>query len=143
MCYRWACRICEVASASLHPCDFKYSKLLSSLQTFRCTYNFEIRYYIWHFLYLYYDTDRQYRFIWFESLSNYYTYWHRLTSVQAEPFKKVILKAISHLTEEVQNARALVDGHLVSYNSYPLTIADLQLEKYTDANTTKLEMLIT
>lgn len=77
---RWACRICEVASGSLRPCDFKYSKLLASLQTFRCTYNFEIR----------------------------------LTSVQAEPFKKIILKAISHLTEEVQNARALVDGQLFS-----------------------------
>jgi len=37
-----------------------------------------------------------------------------LTSVQAEPFKKIILKAISHLTEEVQNARALVDGQLFS-----------------------------
>ena len=51
------------------------------------------------------------------SLANYNTYWHRLTAVQAEPFKKVILKAICHLTEEVQNARALVDGRLVSYNS--------------------------
>ncbi|KAF8712562.1 hypothetical protein HU200_028315 [Digitaria exilis] len=77
---RWACRICEVASGSLRPCDFKYSKLLASLQSFRCTYNFEMR----------------------------------LTAVQAEPFKKVILKAISHLTKEVQNARALVDGHLFS-----------------------------
>ncbi|CAO2190208.1 unnamed protein product [Urochloa humidicola] len=77
---RLACRICEVASGSLRPCDFKYSKLLPSLQTFRCTYNFEMR----------------------------------LTSIQAEPFKKVILKAISHLTEEVQNARALIDGHLFS-----------------------------
>jgi len=77
---RWACRICEVASGSLRPCDFKYSKLLASLQTFRCTFNFEIR----------------------------------LTAVRAEPFKKVILKAISHLTEEVQNARALVDGCLFS-----------------------------
>lgn len=44
MCYRWACRICEMASGSLRPCDFKYSKLLASLQTFRCTYNFETRY---------------------------------------------------------------------------------------------------
>jgi hypothetical protein len=44
MCNRWACRVCELASGSLRPCDFKYSKLLSSLQTFRCTYNFEIRY---------------------------------------------------------------------------------------------------
>ena len=41
--YRWACRIYEVASGSLRPCDFRYSKLLDSLQTFRCTYNFEIR----------------------------------------------------------------------------------------------------
>ncbi|RLN05467.1 hypothetical protein C2845_PM13G00040 [Panicum miliaceum] len=38
----------------------------------------------------------------------------RLTAFRAEPFKKVILKAISHLTEEVQNARALVDGCLFS-----------------------------
>ncbi|KAM3211692.1 hypothetical protein ACQJBY_065055 [Aegilops geniculata] len=75
---RWACRICEMASGSLRPCDFKYSKLLASLQTFRCTYNFETR----------------------------------LTVVQAEPFKKVISKAISHLTKEVQNAKALIDGDL-------------------------------
>uniref|UniRef100_M8C8X0 Protein odr-4-like protein n=1 Tax=Aegilops tauschii TaxID=37682 RepID=M8C8X0_AEGTA len=77
---RWACRICEMASGSLRPCDFKYSKLLASLQTFRCTYNFETR----------------------------------LTVVQAEPFKKVISKAISHLTKEVQNAKALIDGDLFS-----------------------------
>uniref|UniRef100_A0A0A9DBR9 Protein odr-4 homolog n=1 Tax=Arundo donax TaxID=35708 RepID=A0A0A9DBR9_ARUDO len=77
---RWACRICEIASGSLRPCDFKYSKLLASLQTFRCKYNFEIR----------------------------------LTVVQAEPFKRVILKAINHLAEEVQNAKALIDGHLIS-----------------------------
>ncbi|WVZ95608.1 hypothetical protein U9M48_041346 [Paspalum notatum var. saurae] len=77
---RWACRICEIASGSLRPCDFKFSKLLPSLQTFRCTYNFETR----------------------------------LTAVQAEPFNKVILKAIDHLTEEVQNARALVNGCLFS-----------------------------
>ncbi|KAL5221262.1 hypothetical protein ABZP36_025975 [Zizania latifolia] len=75
---RWSCRICEMSSGSLRPCDFKYSKLLTSLQTFRCTYNFEIR----------------------------------LPVVQAEPFKKVISKAISHLTKEVQNAKALIDGHL-------------------------------
>ncbi|BAH94080.1 Os08g0101200 [Oryza sativa Japonica Group] len=41
---RWACRICDMSSGRLRPCDFKYSKLLASLQTFRCTYNFEIRY---------------------------------------------------------------------------------------------------
>ncbi|KAM0855022.1 hypothetical protein ACQ4PT_050044 [Festuca glaucescens] len=75
---RWACRICEMASGSLRPCDFKFSKLLTSLQTFRCTYNFETR----------------------------------LNVVQAEPFKKVMSKAISHLTKEVQNAKALIDGVL-------------------------------
>lgn len=77
---RWACRICEMASGSLRPCDFKFSKLLTSLQTFRCTYNFETR----------------------------------LNVVQAESFKKVMSKAISHLTKEVQNAKALVDGVLLS-----------------------------
>ncbi|KAI4972232.1 hypothetical protein ZWY2020_003157 [Hordeum vulgare] len=77
---RWACRICEMASGSLRPCDLKYSKLLASLQTFRCTYNFEIR----------------------------------LTVQAAEPFKKVLSKAISHLTKEVQNAKALIDGDLFS-----------------------------
>uniref|UniRef100_A0A0E0QD79 Protein odr-4 homolog n=1 Tax=Oryza rufipogon TaxID=4529 RepID=A0A0E0QD79_ORYRU len=75
---RWACRICDMSSGRLRPCDFKYSKLLASLQTFRCTYNFEIR----------------------------------LPVVQAEPFKKVISKAISHLTKQVQNAKALIDGVL-------------------------------
>ncbi|XP_052134840.1 uncharacterized protein LOC127753394 [Oryza glaberrima] len=75
---RWACRICDMSSGRLRPCDFKYTKLLASLQTFRCTYNFEIR----------------------------------LPVVQAEPFKKVISKAISHLTKQVQNAKALIDGVL-------------------------------
>ncbi|TVU43863.1 hypothetical protein EJB05_10363 [Eragrostis curvula] len=36
----------------------------------------------------------------------------RLTDVQAEPFKKIILKAINHLTEEVQTAKALIDGDM-------------------------------
>lgn len=40
-------------------------------------------------------------------------YCHRLPVVQAEPFKKVISKAISHLTKQVQNAKALIDGVLV------------------------------
>uniref|UniRef100_J3MPI5 Protein odr-4 homolog n=1 Tax=Oryza brachyantha TaxID=4533 RepID=J3MPI5_ORYBR len=77
---RSACRICDMSSGSLRPCDFKYSKLLASLQTFRCTYNFEIR----------------------------------VPVVQAEPFKKVVSKAISNLTKEVQNAKALIDGILFS-----------------------------
>ncbi|GJN39947.1 hypothetical protein PR202_gb29101 [Eleusine coracana subsp. coracana] len=38
----------------------------------------------------------------------------RLTVVQAEPFKKIILRAINHLTEEVQTARALIDRNIFS-----------------------------
>ncbi|XP_022895026.1 protein odr-4 homolog isoform X2 [Olea europaea var. sylvestris] len=44
---RWTCRNCSlaanIASSNLRPCDFKMGKVLSSLQTFRCTYNFDIR----------------------------------------------------------------------------------------------------
>lgn len=44
---RWTCRNCSLAanitSSSLRPCDFKMGKVLSSLQTFRCTYNFDLR----------------------------------------------------------------------------------------------------
>lgn len=60
-----------------------------------------------------------FQFMWSSATSsaNHSTCWHRLTAVQDDPFKKVILKAINHLTKELQNARALVDGHLVSYNS--------------------------
>uniref|UniRef100_A0A0D9X3D2 Protein odr-4 homolog n=1 Tax=Leersia perrieri TaxID=77586 RepID=A0A0D9X3D2_9ORYZ len=57
---RWACRICDVGSGSLRPCDFK------------------------------------------------------LPVVQAEPFKKVISKAIGHLTKEVQNAKASINGVMFS-----------------------------
>jgi hypothetical protein len=47
----------------------------------------------------------------------YNTFWHRLNVVQAESFKKVMSKAISHLSKEVQNAKALIDGVLVNYYS--------------------------
>ncbi|XP_073146196.1 uncharacterized protein [Henckelia pumila] len=44
---RWTCRNCSladnVASSSLRPCDFKMGKVLGSLQTFRCTYTFDVR----------------------------------------------------------------------------------------------------
>ncbi|PIM97259.1 hypothetical protein CDL12_30271, partial [Handroanthus impetiginosus] len=44
---RWTCRNCSLAanitSSSLRPCDFKMGKVLGSLQTFRCTYNFDVR----------------------------------------------------------------------------------------------------
>ncbi|KAI3465177.1 hypothetical protein Pfo_021840 [Paulownia fortunei] len=44
---RWICRNCSLAAnitlSSLRPCDFKMGKVLGSLQTFRCTYNFDVR----------------------------------------------------------------------------------------------------
>ncbi|XP_042046800.1 protein odr-4 homolog [Salvia splendens] len=44
---RWTCRNCSLAanitSSSLWPCDFKSGKILGSLQTFRCVYNFDLR----------------------------------------------------------------------------------------------------
>ncbi|EEF35013.1 protein odr-4 homolog isoform X2 [Ricinus communis] len=49
ICYspmRWTCRNCVLASnitaSSIRPCDFKMGRVLSSLRTFRCTYNFEL-----------------------------------------------------------------------------------------------------
>ncbi|KAL3617846.1 hypothetical protein CASFOL_038167 [Castilleja foliolosa] len=42
---RWTCKICSLAanitSSSLRPCEFRMGKVLGSLQTFRCTYNFD------------------------------------------------------------------------------------------------------
>ncbi|KAL7154846.1 hypothetical protein ABFS83_03G031100 [Erythranthe nasuta] len=44
---RWTSRNCSLAanvtSSSLRPCDFKMGKVFGSLQTFRCTYNFDVR----------------------------------------------------------------------------------------------------
>ncbi|XP_042494427.1 protein odr-4 homolog [Macadamia integrifolia] len=44
---RWNCRNCSlgssISSSSLRPCDFKMGRVLASLQTFRCMYNFCIR----------------------------------------------------------------------------------------------------
>ncbi|OEL17861.1 hypothetical protein BAE44_0021121 [Dichanthelium oligosanthes] len=60
----------------------------------------------------------------------------RLTAVQAEPFKKVILKAISHLTEEVQNARALVDGRLADIITSLRSRLDIILDEADDVSAT-------
>ncbi|KAJ4964161.1 hypothetical protein NE237_024100 [Protea cynaroides] len=44
---RWTCRNCvlgsTISSSSLRPCDFKMGRVLASLLTFKCTYNFDIR----------------------------------------------------------------------------------------------------
>ncbi|TKY74482.1 odr-4-like protein [Spatholobus suberectus] len=50
ICYsprRWNCRNCSlssnITSGSLRPCDFKMGKVLTSLQTFKCMHNFNLR----------------------------------------------------------------------------------------------------
>lgn len=44
---RWTCRNCTVSSnmssRSFRPCDFKMGRVLTSLQTFKCSYNFDLR----------------------------------------------------------------------------------------------------
>uniref|UniRef100_A0A7N1A370 Protein odr-4 homolog n=1 Tax=Kalanchoe fedtschenkoi TaxID=63787 RepID=A0A7N1A370_KALFE len=44
---RWVCRNCTVTSSitssSLRPCDFKMGRVMSSLVTYRSTYNFDLR----------------------------------------------------------------------------------------------------
>ncbi|KAG5541926.1 hypothetical protein RHGRI_021677 [Rhododendron griersonianum] len=44
---RWTCRntslASNISSSSLRPCDFKMGRVLASLQTFRCTYTFDLR----------------------------------------------------------------------------------------------------
>ncbi|KAH0448196.1 hypothetical protein IEQ34_021996 [Dendrobium chrysotoxum] len=84
---RWACRSCAVASVDLRPCDFKMSKLLALLQTYRCMYGFDIRIPVFQDL---------------VSTSN--------------TFKNVLCNGISRHAKELLSARALLDGKLVTEN---------------------------
>ncbi|XP_042449743.1 protein odr-4 homolog isoform X1 [Zingiber officinale] len=81
---RWSCRICTVSTGSLHPCDFKMSKLIASLQAFKCTYNFDIR------LPIYQDGTS------------------RVT------LKDIIYKGITNLSKDLQCAKFLINGHMVT-----------------------------
>lgn len=54
ICYsprRWTCRnfflTSNITSNSLRPCDFKMGRVLTSLQTFKCTFNFDMRLPVW------------------------------------------------------------------------------------------------
>ncbi|XP_078176091.1 oxidoreductase, zinc-binding dehydrogenase family protein [Carex rostrata] len=84
---RWACRICNWNSGSLRPCDLKLSKVVTSLKEFRCMYNFEVRLPI----------DQA-------SLPNH------------KSFKNVVTKGITHLSNKLQTAKALLDGNMVEDN---------------------------
>lgn len=91
ICYsprRWSCRNCSlssnITSSSLRPCDFKMGKVLTSFQTFKCMYNFNLRLPILHN-----STSK------FQTLSD------------------VLRHAISIHAKELAGARALIDGKLV------------------------------
>ncbi|XP_077214416.1 oxidoreductase, zinc-binding dehydrogenase family protein [Tasmannia lanceolata] len=85
---RWTCRNCimgsSMTSTSLRPCDFKMGKLLASLPTFRCKYNFEMRLPIF-----------------LKDASN------------ASTLRDIICNGISCHAKELKGAKAIVDGNLV------------------------------
>ncbi|XP_054799004.1 uncharacterized protein LOC129303604 isoform X2 [Prosopis cineraria] len=94
ICYsprRWNCRNCSlssnITSSSLRPCDFKMGKVLSSLQMFRCMYNFNLRLPIFH-----------------ENASKFQT------------VSDALHRAISIHAKELKDAKALIDGGLVVDN---------------------------
>ncbi|KAJ4838055.1 hypothetical protein Tsubulata_047042 [Turnera subulata] len=86
---RWTCRNCvlssNITSNSIRPCDFKMGKVLNSLQSFRCTYNFELRLPVFH-----------------ENSS-------KETTLSA-----ILRHGISVLAKELRGATALIDGKLVT-----------------------------
>ncbi|OMO57524.1 protein odr-4 like protein [Corchorus olitorius] len=90
ICYsprRWICRSCtlssNITSSSLRPCDFKMGRVLTSLQTFKCLYNFDLRLPIYQ-----------------EKASR-----HTLSDV--------LRNGISVYAKELQDAKAMIDGNLV------------------------------
>ncbi|XP_057434874.1 uncharacterized protein LOC130727687 [Lotus japonicus] len=88
---RWNCRSCSlspnITSGSLRPCDFKLGKVLSSIQTFKCMHNFDLRVPIFR-----------------DSAAKYQT------------FSDVLRHAISVHAKELTGAKALIDGKLVVDN---------------------------
>lgn len=91
ICYspmRWTCRNCSwtsnVTSSSLRPCDFKMGRLLASLQTFKCTYNFNLRWPI-----------------------------HQESASKVQTLSDVLRQGISHHAKELKDAKAVIDGNLV------------------------------
>nr|XP_043628475.1 protein odr-4 homolog [Erigeron canadensis] len=86
---RWTCRNCSlssnITSSSLRPCDFKMGRVLSTLQKFKCIYNFEIRFPIFR--------DN--------------------TSIAAK-FSGILRDVISSHAEELEGAKALIDGNMVN-----------------------------
>ncbi|KAG9439948.1 hypothetical protein H6P81_020113 [Aristolochia fimbriata] len=85
---RWSCRNCMLgptfSSSGLKPCDFKMGKVLTSLQHFKCMYNFEMRLPI-------FCTDAS----------------------KAWSFGDALRSGIALHAKELNEAKALIDGNLV------------------------------
>ncbi|GMH13660.1 hypothetical protein Nepgr_015501 [Nepenthes gracilis] len=91
ICYsprRWTCRNCSLASnitpSHLRPCDFKMGKVLGTLQSFRCMYNFDMRLPI---------------------------YQENMSSIRT--LNDILQNEISIHAKELKGAKGLVDGNLV------------------------------
>ncbi|TXG52620.1 hypothetical protein EZV62_021789 [Acer yangbiense] len=120
ICYsprRWTCRNCSLASnitsSSLRPCDFKMGRVFNSLQTYKCMYNFSLRYCrlpIYH-----------------EGASN------------AQTLSDILRQGISVHANELRVAKAMVDGNLVvndeSCTTEGLHEVELLLPLFNDTST--------
>ncbi|WCJ35654.1 oxidoreductase zinc-binding dehydrogenase family protein [Euphorbia peplus] len=91
ICYsprRWTCRNCvlssNITSSSIRPCDFKMGKVLNSVQTFKCTYNFELSVPICH-----------------------------ENTTDASTLSATLRRGISVHAKELGGAKALIDGNWV------------------------------
>ncbi|CAL1405921.1 unnamed protein product [Linum trigynum] len=96
---RWTCRNCmlssSITSSSIRPCDFKMGKVLSSMQRFRCIYNFELRLPISH--------ERE---------------------STASTLSAILRYGISTHVKELRGAKAVIDGKLIT-NDEPCTTDSL------------------
>ncbi|XP_057505416.1 uncharacterized protein LOC130788671 [Actinidia eriantha] len=85
---RWICRNCSlssnITSTSLRPCDFKMGRVLASLQTFRCTYTFDLRLPICN-----------------QNASN------------VRKLADILRQGISSHAKELKDAKAIINGNLV------------------------------
>ncbi|XP_051123854.1 uncharacterized protein LOC127246481 [Andrographis paniculata] len=95
---RWTCRNCSLASnitsSSLRPCEFKMGKVLGSLQTFRCTYNFDLRLPIPH------------------------------DELEITKFSNILRDEIILHAKELSSAKAIINGKLVAENQDELSLSD-------------------
>ncbi|KAM7266249.1 hypothetical protein ACFE04_004146 [Oxalis oulophora] len=100
---RWTCRNCvlssNITSTSVRPCDFKKGRVLSSLQLYRSMYNFDVRLPLSH-----------------DNASN------------AMMLSEVLRQGISVVGQELNSAKATIDGKLVGNNEQCSTDGSHEIE---------------